>query len=239
MRTRIVTFLAFVMINGAALALYMHAGVVRDVPELYVQMNNVHRNMHAEYVDRIFSYDKDFPMADNGKINVLVIGNSFARDWGNILLESEMANKINLSYIAHIDEKYKKRIKQADYVFVFGWKKDVPYYVWESVKSDAEVWGIGTKSFGESNGVIYKNRFRPDYFQQTMEIDHNFFIINELLKKEWKDKYIDLLELAHVGKGKVVVFSQGNKYISQDTSHLSQGGAKYFANKIDFNKIFK
>ena len=116
MRTRIMMLLAFVLINGAAFALYIHAGVVRDVPELYVQMNNVHRNMHAEYVDRIFTYDKDFPTADNGKINVLVIGNSFARDWGNILLESEMSDKINLSYIYNNDEKYTERIKQADYI---------------------------------------------------------------------------------------------------------------------------
>jgi len=109
MKTRIATIFAFLLINGLAFTLYMNAGVVRDVPELYVQKNNVHRNMHAEYVDRIYPYDKDFPK-NNGKINVLVIGNSFARDWGNILLESAMADKINLSYIFQIEEKYIPRI---------------------------------------------------------------------------------------------------------------------------------
>ena len=238
MSTRIVTLLAFILINGAAFALYMHAGVVRDVPELNVYMNNVHRNMHAEYVDRIYSYDKDFPTSENGKMNILVIGNSFARDWGNVLLESEMAEKINLSYIYQMSEKYIERIKHADYVFIFDWKHNVPYYVWENVKPNTEIWGIGTKNFGESNGIIYKNRFRPDYFQQTMEIDPNFFVINSLMKKEWQNKYVDLLELTHVGGGKVVVFSQGNKFISPDTQHLSQGGAEFFANKIDFGKTF-
>lgn len=238
-RTRIVTLLAFIVINGTAFALYMHAGVVRDVPELYVEMKNVHRNMHAEYVDRIYPYDKDFPKEDNGKTNVLVIGNSFARDWGNILLESEMADKINLSYIYKIDEKYSPRISQADYVFIFDWKHKVPYYVWENVRPDAEVWGIGTKNFGESNGIIYKNRKRPDYFQQTIKINPSFIAINEQMKKEWKDKYIDLLGLSTASNGRVVVFSQGNKFISQDTRHLSKGGAEFFANKIDFNTIFK
>ena len=238
MRTRIVTLLAFVMINGAALALYMHAGVVRDVPELYVQMNNVHRNMHAEYVDRIYPYDKDFPISDNGKINVLVIGNSFARDWGNILLESEMADKINLSYIYQISEKYSDRIRQADYVFIHDWKHKVPYYVWESVRPDAEVWGIGTKNFGESNGIIYKNRHRPDYFLQTIKINPNYIDMNEQMKREWKNKYIDLLDMSLVGEDRVVVFSQDHKFMSQDTRHLSKGGAEFFANKIDFGKIF-
>lgn len=237
--TRIVTFVAFVLINGSAFALYLHAGVIRDVPELYVQMNDVHRNMHAEYVDRIYPYDKEFPTTSNSKINVLVIGNSFARDWGNILLESEMADKINLSYIYQIDEKYAGRIKQADYIFIFDWKHNVPYYVWENVRDDAEVWGIGTKNFGESNGIIYKNRHRSDYFQQTIQINPSFITMNEQMKKEWKDKYVDLLGLSTAGKNKVVVFSQDNKFISQDTRHLSKGGAEYFANKIDFKKIFR
>lgn len=238
MRTRIVTLLAFVMINGTALALYLHAGVVRDVPELYVQMNNVHRNMHAEYVDRIYPYDKDFPTSHNGKINVLVIGNSFARDWGNILLESEMAEKINLSYIYQISEKYSDRIRQADYVFIHDWKHKVPYYVWESVRPDAEVWGIGTKNFGESNGIIYKNHHRPDYFQQTIKINPSFIDMNEQMKREWKDKYIDLLAMSLVGEDRVVVFSQDHKFLSQDTRHLSKGGAEFFANIINFGKIF-
>ena len=238
-KTRIATIIAFLLINGTAFALYMHAGVVRDVPELYVQMNNVHRNMHAEYVDRIYPYDKDFPTS-NGKINVLVIGNSFARDWGNILLESEMADKINLSYIYKIDEKYASRISQADYVFIHDWKHNVPYYVWENVKPEAEVWGIGTKNFGESNGIIYKNRHRNDYFQQTIKVNPNYIAANEQMKKEWKDKYIDLLTLSLVGEdGTVVVFSQDGKFISQDTRHLSKGGAEYFAKKIDFGAIFK
>lgn len=237
-RTRIATLLAFILINGVAFALYMHAGVVRDVPELYVSMNTVHRNMHAEYVDRIYSYDREFPSNDNDKINVLVIGNSFARDWANILLESEMADKINLSYIYQIGENYTGRIKQADYVFIFDWKHNVPYYVWESVKSGAEVWGIGTKNFGESNGIIYKNRHQSYYFQQTIRINPNFVSMNEQMKKEWKDKYIDLLGMSLVGDGEVVVFSQDNKFISQDTRHLSKGGAEYFANKINFHQLF-
>ena len=107
------------------------------------------------------------------------------------------------------------------------------------MKSNAEAWGIGTKNFGESNGIIYKNRHRPDYYQQTIKINQNFFKMNEQMKKEWKDKYIDLLDLSVVSDGRVVVFSQDNKFISQDTRHLSKGGAEFFAKKIDFDKIFK
>lgn len=238
--TRIATLLAFIVINGAAFALYLHAGVVRDVPELDIRMDNAHRNMHPEYVDRIYQYDTDFPAAEEGKrLNVLVAGNSFARDWGNILLESEMADKINLSYIADFDENYAKRIRQADYVFVFGWKHHVPGYVWENIRPDAGVWGIGTKTYGLSNGVIYKNRHRPDYFRQTIKINPIFIEINRQLKKDWNGKYIDLLEMSLARDGRVIVFTEEQKFMSQDTRHLTKSGATFFARKIDFGKIFQ
>ena len=149
-----------------------------------------------------------------------------------------MVDKINLSYIYQISEKYSDRIRQADYIFIHDWKHKVPYYVWESVRPDAEVWGIGTKNFGESNGIIYKNHHRPDYFQQTITINPSFIAMNEQMKREWKDKYIDLLDMSLVGEDRVVVFSQDHKFMSQDTRHLSKGGAEFFANKIDFGKIF-
>ena len=237
-RTRIVLLLTFLLTNGIASAIYAHAGVVRDVPELDIRMDNAHRQMHAQYVDRIYDYNADFPI-DNAKINVLVVGNSYARDWANVLLESEMANKINLSYIYRFNRRYVERIKQADYVFVFNWKHNVPYYVWENVKNLKRVWGIGTKSFGECNGIIYKNRHKANYYQQTININPNFLILNRQMKEEWTGNYIDLLGLSVVnGKGLVRVFSKDGKFLSQDTNHLTINGAKFFAEIIDFKKIF-
>lgn len=241
--TRIITLTAFVLINAAALGIYLHAGVVRDIPELYVSMDDVHRNMHGEYVDRIYSYDQDFP-ASNGRLNVLVVGNSFARDWANILLESAMADRINLSYffqdkVLLFDKLHLERVRQADYIFIHNWKHTVPDDVWASLKPGAEVWGIGTKSFGESNGIFYKNRHRPDYFQQTVKVKPYFIRLNNEMKAEWHDKYIDLLTPALVSNdGEVAVFSPDKKFISQDTRHLTKGGAEFYARKIDFKKIF-
>ena len=241
--TRIITLTAFVLINAAALGIYLHAGVVRDIPELYVSMDDVHRNIHGEYVDRIYSYDQDFP-ASNGRLNVLVVGNSFARDWANILLESAMADRINLSYffqdkVLLFDKLHLERVRQADYIFIHNWKHTVPDDVWASLKPGAEVWGIGTKSFGESNGIFYKNRHRPDYFQQTVKVKPYFIRLNNEMKAEWHDKYIDLLTPALVSNdGEVAVFSPDKKFISQDTRHLTKGGAEFYARKIDFKKIF-
>lgn len=236
--TRILTLVVFVLINSIAFTIYLHAGVVRDVPELYIQANNAQRGMHSEYVDRIYAYDKDFP-ANNDKINILVVGNSFARDWGNILLESKMADKINLSYLFEFKTSRIKRIKSADYIFIHDWKHNIPYYVWENIKPNTHVWGIGTKNFGESNGIFYKNRHKPDFYEQTVKINPNFFLINDQLKREWKDQYIDLIHLVLNSDSTVPVFSKKHKFLSQDTRHLTKGGAEFYANNINFDKIFK
>ena len=238
-RSSLITVVSLILVSGVAFGIYKHAGVVRDVPELDVKMDNVHRNMFAEYNDIIYSYDRDFP-APNGNINVLVIGNSFARDWGNILLESKMADKINLSYIFSLDEsdKYDNRIKNSDYIFYHGLKRDLPPSFWKNVRPDTEVWGIGTKEYGQSNGSIYMNRFKDNYFNQTAVISKETINNNNALKKDWGDKYIDLIKIVEQSDGSVRVFTDKHKYISQDCRHLTKNGAEFYARKINFEKIF-
>jgi hypothetical protein len=60
------------------------------------------------------------------------------------------------------------------------------------------------------------------------------------LKKEWGEKYIDLISLVADSKGKVLVFSPDGKFLSQDTVHLTKFGAIYFAGLLESNlrKIF-
>jgi hypothetical protein len=237
MKTRFICLLSLLVINGIAFAIYLNAGVVRDVPELEITKDEAHRNIFAEYNDRIRQFDKNFENCQ-GKINVLCIGNSFARDWCNILLESNYADKINLSYSSNIQEYDIDRIKLSDFIFYFGYKEDVPLLVKDNVGIDTEVWGIGTKNFGDCNGQIYVKRNRPDYFSQTVRINPNFFRINDILKAQWEDKYVDLLQKTMTGDSSVVVFSDDHLLLSQDGRHLTHGGAKFFAKKIDFTKIF-
>ena len=88
----------FVGLIGLALFLNTNNGVIRDVDELNITIaDNTNPDVHREYNLRIHEYDKPFPKDSN--LNVLVIGNSFARDFGNLLLESSFKNKVNLSYI--------------------------------------------------------------------------------------------------------------------------------------------
>jgi hypothetical protein len=61
------------------------------------------------------------------------------------------------------------------------------------------------------------------------------------LKKEWGEKYIDLIELIADSEGKVLVFSPDGKFLSQDTVHFTKFGALLFARLLDskFREIMK
>ena len=226
------------IVAGAAAAIAMHGGVVRDVPELDIRMDDAHVKMHAEYVDRIYSYDKDFPAA-NGRINVLAVGNSFTRDWCNVLLESVMADSINLSYVEFLDTTDMRRVRRADYIFFYGYRRGLPRWLWDDIDPQAEGWGIGTKNFGKSNGRIYRNRHRADYYSQTVRVVEDYLEENRRMAAEWKDRYIDMIAVVSAGDNKVRVFTDDRKFISQDTKHLTRSGARFYAAHIDFNRIFK
>lgn len=225
------------IVGIVSLIIYLNAGVVRDVPELSISKNNIHYKMHAEYVDRIYDYDKDFEANDN--MNVLVVGNSFARDFANILLESDINENINLSYAYSLNESYIERLKNSDFIFYFGFKSNVPKYVWDNIKENCTVHGIGTKNFGEANGAIYSKRFNNNYYEQTIELNKSYKELNEELKNEWNNNYIDLIDLVQNEDGYIRIFTDDNKFISQDCHHLTKDGAKYYSKLIDFQSIIK
>ena len=173
--------------------LVMHAGVVRDVPELDVVKGKEYRGMFGEYCDRVYQY-KNFPKVANGKINVLVEGVSFGRDFANVLLESEYKDSINLVYCyTWNDKNITEKIKNADYIFAFNAKKEIPQEVWDNIKPGCIIKGISTKNYGSCNGIIYKNRASKDYFKQVATIDDGYQELNEEWKRQWGNNYIDLL----------------------------------------------
>lgn len=235
-RSVILLSVLYGLVMVTSLFIYYRAGVVRDVPELGITYKNPYECRNTEYIDRIYNYDTDYNADD--KIKILVVGNSFARDFACVLLESDYANKIDLSYHFHIEEKLIDRIKNSDYIFFFSSKTKVPDYVWNNLPENAQIWGIGTKNYGESNGIIYSKRFNDDYFEQTVTLNENYEKLNRLLRKQWGEQYIDFIEMSKMPDGSIRIFTPDHKFISHDCHHLTKYGAKYYASIIDFNGIF-
>lgn len=229
--SRFCLVLSFITINAFALWIYQKGGIVRDVPELDIYQGTSDPAAFERYTDRIYQFDKDFA-PDNSKRKILIIGNSFARDFANIMLESSLSDSVQLSYHYAFVDCPLSRIRQCDRIYFFGWKHDVPSDVWHNLKTGAEIWGIGTKNHGTSNGIFYKNRYSDDYFAQRTTIRQDYYAVNRLLSEEWKEKYIDLLNLMLRPDGTVSVFTPDHHFITYDGMHLTPAGTKYYAKKI-------
>ena len=164
---------------------------------------------------------------------MLVVGNSFGRDFVNILLESERADSINISYLFDFDRAYEKRYRQADCLFLFCDRPAVPDYVIRVLKPASRLIGIGPKNFGTDNARIYVHRDSPDYFSQTVTIDEGFRILNRQWKQNWgSGNYIDMIQVVERPDGRIRIFTDDHAFISQDCRHLTPDGAKFYAEKL-------
>lgn len=224
------------IICSLSFLVYMHAGVVRDVPELNINKDKVHRNMHAEYCDRPYSWDRDFE--DGNKPHILVLGNSFGRDWANVLYEHNPA--LDISYCYYTEENLRKRldrVEEADFVFyaISGYD-GIPDYVLENIPED-KLYIIGNKNYGESNGIIYAKRFSEDYFDQTVELDKELIEQNKTDTERFGDHFINLMAPIMKDETNAYVFSDDHKYISQDCRHLTQMGAQFYARTLDIDGL--
>lgn len=230
----------FLFTNICSTYVYLKAGIMYDVPELDVKKENAHRGFHSEYNDRIYKMDKEF--VHNDKIRCLIVGNSFGRDWANVLLESKNANIIEISYctIDQIKDRL-SRVKSADIIFLTRDDINIAYVerfktLCRSCKElDSKLFVVGDKRFGCSNGVFYKNRWSETYFQQTVCVPNYIIKNNAELRQKMGNKFIDILSCVYAGDNRVRVFTNNRKYISQDCKHLTKAGAKFIADRIDWS----
>jgi len=228
-----------VLICGVSLLIYMNSGVVRDVPELNVSMDNVKRGMHKEYTDRPYAWKKDF--ADDGRRHLLVIGNSFGRDWANILYEFD--NSLDISFLYYSEKAIlanKEKIGKADLVFYAAGPgyKPVPDAVTANIPEN-KLRIVGNKNYGESNGIIYAKRHLEDYYTQSVHVPDKLLEANKRDKEMFGSRYIDIMQPVTLVDGSVRVFTDDDKFISQDCRHLTKAGAQYFARILDIKAILE
>jgi peptidoglycan/LPS O-acetylase OafA/YrhL len=253
----IIVSFSFLIITSASLYVYMVGGNIKNVPELGIIKSNrpsqlnffsSQSNINIQYNEDIRALDKPFFDNKQGigiksdKVKVLVLGNSFGRDVANVLLESSFKDTIEVRYsdlASKSDDELKSRIKNADFIF-FGSNYPTKELIAKYNIDMNKVWIIGTKDFGNSNGIHY-NRKIENYSNYRTSMKTGVLENNLHLKKEWGEKYIDLIGLIDDSEGKVLVFSPDGKFLSQNTGHFTKYGAMFFARLLDskFRDIMK
>jgi len=168
---------------------------------------------------------------------LFIIGDSFGRDFANILNESDLSDQLEISYFFGVSaEQEMDRVEKADFVFYGTNSWGVSEWVTENVDGN-KLYVIGNKDFGNSNGIIYINRSQKWYFDQTVRKSDDFLRQNEMLKQTYGEHYIDMTEPLLINKNEIRVFTEDHYFISQDCKHLTRFGARYYSEILDLSFI--
>ena len=245
-RAKLATLIIWVLLTGFAGYIYWNAGVVRDVLELGVSVQHRNRRMHVAYSERVYDYDRPFTLSE--KQHWLVIGNSFARDFVNTILESEVADQVEVSFTDDFSKpSNEERIEAADRVFISTrglnrrYVSAIEVQCWQHGIYPDKIVIVGEKSFGVNNGNVYAKRHRPDYFDQRVEPlgGAQFLERNNRFRDFYGERFLDLMNCVTNEEGLVQVFTPDHRFISADGKHFTKSGASYFAGKIDWNRFLQ
>ncbi len=220
-----------VALIGSGLLFYKRNGIVRDVSELGISKNNTAFQCQ-DYNSRNNAYDTDFQC--NGKKNILVLGDSFARDWINVLREGDALRSYNISVHSIDDSVALARARQADIIFVanngpFNFNRTMPEI------ANHQYYRIGHKGFGKCNGNVYDRLlFGVDDYGQTFQYDDS---LNKDERKLFGKHFIDIMARIELSNGQYPYFTPSHKFFSHDGIHLTQAGAQRFAHLLNIKKF--
>lgn len=212
---------------------YKNNGVVRDYPEFDVFAERPFDNIPVTYTDRINELDKDFE--DNGRKNVLVIGDSYGRDWSNVLLESGVDSVANISYHMDDDSVSAARIMKADVIFIANntlmseeYAYVAPYLLGRNY------YRVGGKSFDVKMQSFYTCSVHDNlFYNKAVKGRKHVLNINKLECELFGDRYIDVQSAMSESDGMVRLFTADHKLITPDHGHFTKAGAQLCAKRIN------
>lgn len=248
----------FVCVNIPSLWIHLRSGVLYDIPELEISSKDVKPGLHKQYNHKNYAFNRMF--SNDSRKKVLVIGDSYARDWINVLLESSVGPSLDISYaeLSNLPDDLKERFRNSQYVFfsTMGGKSatSLPDFVMDGVATSkyntgvgwqmAHAFLVGPKYFGKSQGLFFCRRFCKQGHAQTI-------VIPQWLAKRNADEnqectrsrlgFVDLIGAIGTPDGNIPAFSDDGKFISQDCRHLTHGGALFLSRKLHgrLSEIFR
>lgn len=229
---------------AAGLYLHLSGGRAHAWPELMDAQGQVQigTGVNAAYNLRPLTYEADGFEATEG-LAVLVVGDSFARDFINAGLEQDYFAGKRLVYRPHNslcdlggdDAAFSRLVAAAD-VLVFTGSQPaamascIPGSMKQLDLARQQVLVIGTKNFGWNNNAVmllppqtrYSFHVRP-----LAKVSVGNALLREALAPFPHVAFVDVMGLLADDDGKVPVFTPDKKFISQDREHYTRAGARY------------
>lgn len=192
------------------------------------------------YVDAPMKYTK-VPVDNAGKSRLVVLGNSFARDFINVVEEFGLGEKYEIVYDptgCSIDVlKLGQLLGNARYVVLANnWAQvGEPQQVYDELLrcvdrlssrlQGRKLFVFGAKNFGWNNNFT-KMLSEEALFSARTRTIASVYEFNALAAAGI-DNYIDILYLLYDAEKKVPMFTDDNRFITYDTNHLTKPGARY------------
>jgi peptidoglycan/LPS O-acetylase OafA/YrhL len=200
-----------------------------------------------KYNMRVFSYKKN-KFNQTSFIKILIIGNSFARDFTNITLENFNISNVEIIYRDDLSGCIGSKINQSTnnlffetdvIVFASGvydkncYSKDISF----ASINNKKIYYVGIKDFGYNlNWLIHlkKDERRNQFNVISKEIIASDKEMSELIPHE---HFISLLSPTLV-RDKIPITDELGRMLSIDRAHLTKYGAIYFSKKIFFDTSY-
>ena len=198
------------------------------------------------YVDEVRRFAKTF-YDDDGKRKVLVVGNSFARDYVNVMKEAGHLPLVDLVYAdsgcSSIEQGQIDALLAKSQLVVYSedWgrgdtaaEKEVSTVMscltYMRERSPGKVFVLGVKNFGWNNDFV---RIVGDsYWKARAEPIDGVRRFNNEAKKRMGSSYIDVIGVLADEDGCVPLFTDERRFITYDTNHLTPAGALHVGRKI-------
>lgn len=196
------------------------------------------------YVDEPRSLAAEHFHAGN-RPKVLVVGNSFARDYINMLRENGIAEREDIVYTddpckADIGPVIAKLARDAELIIVSkNWSESTDgdavsealrCYRNLSAGSAAPVYVLGSKNFGWNNNFVRTRSIPLGDLWVHPEVGVTRF--NATMKATLGDHFVDVLGVVADSRGAVPVFTPGMRLITYDTDHLTRAGAQFVGARL-------
>src|SRR5690606_2505556 len=194
------------------------------------------------YVDRVFDLQKN-AFADSGKARITVIGNSFARDLVNTILEYEgySTSRFDVAYqfkdcSAALTEN-RALIKSSDFILLTSDWGQAGEHPADAVGlaagvgemagvTSAQIFVVGRKNFGWNNNFVLRYAYDDAIALRTRPMSP-ITAFNQAAAEAIDERFINLLVLLQDDQGKVPIFTPDGQLITYDTNHFTPAGARF------------
>lgn len=206
-------------------------------------------NNPQQYADFPLTF-KETAFSNANKKNLLIVGNSFARDFTNMMIENNVGERYEIIYLDDIYSNAlisKKLMTAADLIITVSSNGMSGQVNEDSIVRSSKVLleflkdnsngnfvRIGTKNFGHNNNFV-KRKSKTELLNYEVNVNNSNLIANNIEKSLWGERYIDLIATISNNGSKVPLFTPNNNFISFDTNHVTKEGAIYLGKQLLLN----